>query len=305
MNKTTNAKFQRFKKDSFYWILMIWPIIWFLVFYVYLNSSSVIYAFMQFKDNKYVWNGLNNFKRVFTGFFSDPVLSIGLKHSFLVYFFGFFAGLFLGQLFSFYIYKAFPFSKFFRTILFLPSIIPGIAFVLCFKYITDRVIPNVYNKITGNFMEGLLSNPDTAFQTLVFYFFWVGYAGSTVIYSNAMKNNIGDEMIEAALMEGLTGIKEYFYITFPLIFPTMQIFILTDIGAILTNGLNIYSFYGESADPSIYMVGYYLFNENLHSSSFTIPYLSALNIIVGLIPVPIVFLVKHFTDKYIDNLSIY
>ena len=79
-----------YKKDSFYWILMIWPIIWFLVFYVYLNSSSVIYAFTRFADNKYVWNGLENFKQVFTGFFKDPVLSIGLKHSVFVYFFGFF-----------------------------------------------------------------------------------------------------------------------------------------------------------------------------------------------------------------------
>ena len=81
----------------------------------------------------------------------------------------------------------------------------------------------------------------------------------------------------------------------------MQIFIISDIGCILGFDLNLYAFYAESADPSLYMVGYYVFKENLNATDVTRPYLAAMSILIGVIQMPVVFTVKHYTDRYIDK----
>lgn len=293
---------RRRKRLIFYWTLMVWPIVWWFVFYLYLNFNNILRSFQTYDGDKYIFNGLNNYVNVIKGVLHEEVLRYAFKNSIIVYFVGFIAGLAIGQIFSFYVYKQLRGSKFFRTVLFLPSIVPSIAFVLCFKYITDRVIPQISMLYFNTSMEGLLSSSDTAFVTLVFYFFWQGYAGSTIIYSNAMKNNVSPSIVEAAMLDGTTALQEYFYITLPLIFPTLQIFLISDIGAILTNQLNVYSFFGDSADPKTYMMGYYIFKENLKATSSTVPFLAALNILVGLVPLPIVFLLKKLTDKKIESM---
>ena len=303
---TTKAKGgmgeRRRKRLLFYSLMIIWPVIWWLVFYLYLNVDNIVKAFSTYNGRTYEWYGLQNFKNVFYNLFHEDVLVYGLKNSIIVYFTGFGAGLLMGQIFSFYIYKGLIGTKFFRTVLFLPSIVPGIAFVLCFKYMTDRVIPFISLRFFDTPMKGLLSSSDTAFGTLVFYFFWQGFAGSTVIYSNAMMSNVDPSVTEATLLDGATAIQEYFYVTLPLIFPTMQIFLISDIGAILGNQINLYTFYGPSADPKAYMIGYYTYVQNLQSTSATIPYLAALNLVIGILPLPIIYTVKGLTDKKIDSM---
>lgn len=293
---------RRKKRLIFYSLFMAWPIIWWLVFYLYLNIDNIVKAFSVFDGTKYSFYGLNNFKNVLHNAFHEPILKYAFKNSFIVYFTGFFAGLALGQVFAYYVHKNLVGTKFFRTILFLPSIIPAIAFVLCFKYITDRVIPTLALQWFDISMEGLLSSTKTSFGTLVFYFFWQGFAGSTIIYSNAMTSNVDPSVTEAALLDGCTAMQEYFHITLPLIFPTLQIFLISDIGAIMTNGLNVFSFYGEGADPQTYVVGYYIYVQNLKATAYTTPYLAAMNLLVGLIPAPIIFTLKKITDKKIETM---
>lgn len=293
---------RRRKRLIFYSLMIIWPVVWWLVFYLYLNLDNIVKAFSTYNGRTYEWCGIQNFVNVFRSLLHEEVVVYALKNSITVYFIGFGAGLLLGQIFSFYVYKGLAGTKFFRTILFLPNIVPAIAFVLCFKYMTDRAIPFISLHFFDKPMDGLLSSSDTAFPTLVFYFFWQSFAGSTVIYSNAMMNNVDPSVTEAALLDGATAIQEYFYITLPLIFPTMQIFLISDIGAILTNQLNVYSFFGNSADPKTYMMGYYTFVQNLQSTSATVPYLAALNLVIGILPLPIIYLVKGITDKKIDSM---
>ena len=303
MKTETGDLSRKTKRKIFYSLGMIWPVAWFLVFYVYLNSSNIVQAFLKYDidTSTFQFYGIQNFVNVVKNVGQEYVLRTALKNSISVYLIGWVAGFTVGQFFSYYVYKKFPGSHFFKVILFLPSIIPGIAFIFCFSYLTDRLIPTIAMNYFGTSMDGLLSSPSTAFGTLVFYKFWTSYAGSTIIYSNAMRNNINPSIEEAARMDGVGPFTEYFRIVFPLIFPTMQIFIISDISAILGFDLNLYAFYGESADPSIYMVGYYVFKENLHASDVTRPYLAAMNILIGLVQMPVVFTVKHFTDRYIDK----
>ena len=294
---------RRTKRLIFYSIGMAWPVAWFLIFYVYLNSSNIVQAFLNYDiaTDTFHFYGFKNFVNVIKNVSQEYVLRTALKNSILVYLIGWIAGFTVGQVFSYYVYKKFPGTHLFKVMLFLPSIIPGIAFMLCFTYITDRLYPMVASRYFGMQANGLLSDPSTAFPTLVFFKFWTSYAGSTIIYSNAMTNNIDPSLQEAARLDGVNPITEYFYIVFPLIFPTMQIFIISDIGCILGFDLNLYAFYGEDADPSLYMVGYYVFKENLHATDVTRPYLAAMSLLIGIIQMPVVFVVKHFTDRYIDK----
>ena len=45
----------------------------------------------------------------------------------------------------------------------------------------------------------------------------------------------------------------------------------------------------------------YVFKENLHATDVTRPYLASMSLLIGIIQMPVVFVVKHFTDRYIDK----
>ena len=65
-------------------------------------------------------------------------------------------------LFSYYIYKEFLFSKFFKVMLFLPRVISSVVMVLLFKYIVE----DVYTALSGA-QYGLLTTH--GLPTVLFY----------------------------------------------------------------------------------------------------------------------------------------
>ena len=118
------------------------------------------------------------------------------------------------------------------------------------------------------------------------------------MYSNAMSGNISPEMVEAAQLEGVSAIQEFFYITFPLIFPTFSTFTVTGVAGIFTNQFGLFNFYGPAADPSLQTYGYYIYVKTLNASSKAeYPYLASMGVWLTAVAAPITFLVKYLLEK--------
>ena len=291
------------KKDMIFYVLMMaYPVLYFLLFYVAVNINSLSLAFKNYdidaSGRHYaIWAGFNNFKNIFNEYTSSTLLKNALANSFIVYLVGLLA-VPLGLLFSFYIVKKALGHEFFKVMLFLPSILSSLILVIMFKYVVERLYPAIMQEYFGREVQGLLADPNTRFGTLLFYNIVFSFGTSVLIYSSAM-DRIPDPILESARIEGVSGIQEFWYITLPLIFPTISTFLIVGVAGIFTNQFNLFSVYGAAPpSPNMYTLGYYLFAETAYANELSYPRLSAFGILFTAVAVPLTFGVRFLLEKF-------
>lgn len=290
----------RRKKDLiFYCCVLALPVLQFLIFYVCVNFNSVIMAFQELNvKGDSSWAGLSNFKRLFSEFSSNVALSSAWSNSFVAYFVGLCVGIPLALLFSYYIAKKKFGYNFFGILLFLPSILPTFSLSMIFRRIVDASIPQIFADM-GITIEGLLDNYSTAFGTLLFYFVWTGFGGNVLLYVGAMRG-ISESVVEAAELDGAVGLKEFFYISLPLVYRTIVTFLITGIAGIFTNQLGLFNFYNVTAPEQLQTFGYYLYAgvAKAQGSLTEYPFYAAMGLFFTLCVAPTVFLAKYLLEKF-------
>ena len=288
------------RKDIiFYAALMAFPVVQFLIFYIVVNANSLLLTFRSYDTltGEVSWVGWDNLAEAFRMMTQQKELLDAMGTSFLAYAISLCIGTPLALLFSFYIYKEYPASGAFRVLLFLPSIVSAIVMVTIFQFFSDRAVPEVFRIAFGvENVQGLSENPDTRFAPLMFYNLFVSFGTSTLTYSNAM-DNISPAQVDAARLEGAVGLREFYYITFPMIYPTFSTFFITGVATIFTNQYNLYSFFGEGS--SIQTYGYWLYVQVAGAvSQSEYPVVAAVGIFLTIIAVPLTLIVKKLLEKF-------
>ena len=114
-------------------------------------------------------------------------------------------------------------------------------------------------------------------------------------------SSISPSIIEAGELDGCTPITEFIYLVVPLIFGTIQTFIVVTIATVFVNQIGLFSFYGPEAsisNPKLTSMGYYLYRQ-VYSGQLTImPRLAAFGICLTLVTIPITYLVKYLLNKF-------
>lgn len=159
----------------------------------------------------------------------------------------------------------------FRTLYYLPSIVPGAAAILAWKIILDK---------NNGLLNGLLSvfNPGTAVGWLSNYALegmtmiavWTGLGAGMVIFLAGLQG-IPEELTEAAKIDGANSMQNFRYITLPLMTPVIFFqLILGLVGAFqqlnLPLLLNNVGLTGSGAVPSRAI---YLYMIHTYSQIFT------------------------------------
>lgn len=298
IKKRHGFKQRRVKELVFYWTILALPLLQFVIMYVVVNINSFLLAFQNIgydgETGAYAisWVGFKNFGTFINEIFHDSLMSGRFLNSLWVYLLTLFFGTAGSVVFSFYIYKKYRGSGFFRLILMLPSFLPAVVMVLIYSRIVDFV-PIYFG---GN---GWLSGkPNQTFAVVLFYHFFVGYGSGVLMYSNAM-SRIPDSLVESARLEGCGAVREFFKITLPLIYPTLETFLIIGLSNLFINQANLFEFFTSGAAPQIQTVGYYLFNQvfGRTTTMATYPYASAAGLVLTAVTIPIVMVARHFLDK--------
>lgn len=287
----------------FYGVMMAWPLLQFVVFYLVVNFNSILLAFQKIDvaTNTSTFT-LVNFADAFRALFKTELVP-AFRNSFVLYLLNLVCGVGLGLLFSYYISKKMPCSGFFRVLLFMPSILSAVVMTGAFSKFVDAGIPALVKRMSGGetVISGLLENNKYTVATLMFYNILVGFGTSVLMYSNSM-SGISQEIYEAAKIDGAKGMREFVSVTLPMIFGTVSTFLVAGIAGIFTNQMNIIAFYGTNIpDPSWHTLGSYIYAESLKGSASggaAYPFLSALGIYLTLIAAPITLIVKKLLQKY-------
>lgn len=302
--KRTGRQRKNRKQLIFYILMLIWPMAQFAVFYIGVNLNSFSLAFRRFDQStsSFKWVGLDNFKRIWMELTQYTTLSSALINSLIVWFFTIFLGTVLAVFFSYYIYKRFRLHGFFKIILFLPSILPGIILTMIFKTFVNEALPE-YMALFGVKMASLMTlDASTRFPMAAFFTIWISFGTQVLLYSGTMEQ-IDPSVIEAAQLDGVSPMRELRSIVLPEIVPAINTFLIAGIATIFINQANLLSFYGYDLLASDRTIGYYLFMlVNFPDYGRTeYGYASALGLCCSAIAIPLTLIVRHFLTKLEDT----
>ena len=289
VNKSKIAK----GKILFYACIVALPLLQFAIFYIGVNINSVVLAFQRWDGEKYryVWHGLWNFKDVLVDLVTNAQLIISMRNSLILFVVGAFLGSTLALYFAYYIFKKHFAYRFFKTVLFLPNVVSSVTLAIMLLYFTT----DASKAIIG--IE-LLTEKNTKLPTLIFISIMLSFGVQTLVYSGSM-SGISESILEAAVLDGITPIKELVLIVVPMIFPTISVFIVSSIAQVFLNQMNVFNMYGADApDINIYTIGYYLYTKILGATNTEFPYYSAFGLVLTFITVPIAFGAKYLLDKF-------
>lgn len=284
----------------FYVLMMAWPILQFCVFYIAVKFNSIMYSFQRYDklSGAVTWT-LDYVRNALKMMTTNPVLIDAMKMTLL--FFVLFTGINtpLGLLFSYYIAKKQFAAGFFRVFLFLPSIICSVIMVLIYGNFVDVALPEIVRVTTGKTIGGLMSTKSTRFFAVMFYNLLVGFGVNVLMYSNAM-SAISEEVVEAAHLDGATGIKEFWFVTLPSIYPTLVTFMITSLAGMFLNQYNLYSFFGSGEHFGLQTYGLYFYVQTLLADGSRAEYsqISAIGLWLTFIALPLTYGVKFLLEKF-------
>ena len=295
-----NRKLLNLKRRSFYYIAILIPIVQFLIFYLFVNINSILLAFKDYDlyTGTYTIVWFDNLRKVFSELLNRPAMSFAIKNTFILFLSSTIVGISLPLLFSYYIFKKGFLSGTFQVVLYLPSIISSLAFVLMYKYFVELAVPEIFDKLFAVKIDPLLSTPASQFGTILFYSLWTCFGVNIILYSNAM-SGISKSIIEAAQLDGVNAFQEFLLIIIPRIYSTIVVFVVIGVSGMFINQMNLFNFYGTSAEAKLWTIGYFLYKE-IASQRVTIadyPYLAAYGLVFTMFAVVITFTVKFVMEK--------
>ena len=310
----TNAKKQKTgnprmrSKIIFYCVIMVLPLLPFCVFYIYTHINSFLLAFQKYgttasgRGYDITFAGFDNFKAALGVLFERSHL---IKNSLIDYVICNLGIICLSLIFSFYVYKRFVGHNLFRVMLFMPQIISGVVFAILFRYIITNLYPDLVKALTGENVVGFLHrDSQTIFTTLVFFSIWVGFGSNVLLFTGSM-SGIDQSLVESASLDGVNLLQEFWYITLPMIFPTITTFLVTGIAGMFNNQMALYTFFGGAADPKVQNLAYYIYVQTQKSdviapSSEYLNYseIVALGLLLTAVVLPTSLVLRKLLEKY-------
>lgn len=304
-----NTKTKNLKKEIgqlektgkiFSYCIVIPALIHFLIFYVYINFSTIILAFSIETVNGEVFS-LHNFEQFFIEMRNQIIDPVGGKSELFIalgntlkYFTAAVVKTFLSAMIAYFFFKKVYLHKVYKVLFFLPSMIPGLVYVMIFKQFINPFGPigTTLYKVFGYDMPSLLTSSATATGTMLFYVMWSGFGAQMLIFVGVM-NRIPLSVIEAANLDGCTGFKEFSLIVIPLIWETLATYLLIGISCIfMASGPLLY--FTDGAHDT-FTLNFWIFKQVQGNGNYHYP--AAIGLIFTVIALPLMFLSRYLMSK--------
>ncbi|MGN1062528.1 MAG: carbohydrate ABC transporter permease, partial [Candidatus Scatosoma sp.] len=280
----TGAKRALKRKQTVFLIAMLAvPVLHWLIFWLYVNVSSILLAF-QTKQG--VWT-LNNFSTLFHEFQTGGTIAIALKNT-LRYFCNNLLIMAIALAISYFMYRGLKGSKAFRIIFYLPGIISSVALTTVFAEFISSAETGAYGTVMRllgkqDEMRQFLADSSLATETILFYCVWTGFGTNILLFTGAMRR-IPVSLIESAQLDGCGMLREVFVIILPLIWPTVSTLIVLNCTSIFSASGPILLF--TQGKYKTTTIGYWIFDMVYNYNNYNI--VSAAGLFFTCIGVPFI-----------------
>ena len=295
-NKIKGMKRAVNKDKLFYACIFIIPVINFLVLQFYVQYVDVVLFCFKRRDFdsatfQFSSEWVENFKLFYRNIFEDPRWHAAFGVTFKNFFLSWLITTPIALIVPYYIYKKFPGTTLFKFVLMLPQMIASIVWTTIVLQLTEVGFVQLFDM-----KMGLLANPDTQWGTLFVTGLWLGMGGTMLIFTGTY-SSISDSLIEAAKVDGVGLVGEFWHIALPKIFPIWSISIITSVAGLFSSGGgSVYEYFGPSAGNHVVTIGYLLFTSSLHGGSEAITASCVTSVVFTVIFLPITLLLKKVVE---------
>ncbi len=279
---------------SFYLLISPW-LVGLLLFVVGPMVASLVISFTRWDLlSPATFIGLRNYEKMFT---RDPLFWQSLKVTAIytsIYVPMELAG---GLVLALLMNQKLRFVGVFRTIYYLPSVLPGVAFVVLWMWILHPDVGLVNTLLAYVGIEGprWLADPQWALPALLMMSLW-GLGRSMVIYLASLQG-IPQSLYEAASIDGASAWHSFWKITLPMLTPTIFFnLVLSIISTFQTFTSAFVATDGGPLDSTLFYV-LYLFRQAFQY--FNMGYASALAWILFLIILALTLVIVRSSDRWV------
>lgn len=280
------------------------PIINWLIFYVYVNFSSIMMAF----TNSQGVLALDNFTRFFREFTMETSEMRGAFINTFITFGVLLVTFPLKVLVSYFIYKKVPFYGFYRIVFFLPTIIFSVAISLVFTQIigTEGVIAKIVQDSAGlDYTPELLADSRYANITVILQMVWLQFPGDLVIWGGTFAR-IPEDVLESGRIDGVSWWTEFTQIIIPLVWPTVALQIILLVSNLFGSSGNVFLLtegeYGTLTLTAWMYITLYQNSGSMYTSN-VYNYMSAVGLILTAVAICFALLLRNRTSKMFDDVE--
>lgn len=215
--------------------------------------NSLRLSFFEISNqNQLSFNGMQNYVKLFTDSNFAPFFWRALKNNFVFFAVHMLVQNPIGLLLAALLAEGGPVRNFFRTVLFMPTVLSVVIIGFIWQLILNPlwgVAEGILKAVSlGEWFGPWLGKPESALIAVSLISVWQ-FVGIPMILFYAALIGIPDELTEAAHVDGATRWDIFWRIKFPLILPTVGIVsVLTFVGNFNAFDL-IYTMKGANAGP--------------------------------------------------------
>lgn len=218
------------KNKELPYILMAVPAVAvFVTFFIVPLIFTIRYSFYNWTNFSpdITWSGLENYRKLF----SDTMIFGGIKNSLIYAFFTVILQNLISLPVAVVLNTKFKGRNFFRATFFCPAVLSTLVVGYLWKYILSAgdfgLVNQMLNRI-GIDTVNFLGNGKLALASIIFTQVWQWFGWSMVIYLGNLQS-IGDDLYEAASIDGATTLRKFWHITIPGLAPAIKTNLVTGI----------------------------------------------------------------------------
>lgn len=286
--------FQLVKRDK-YLLAMFLPILAYYIIFHYIPMSGAIIAFKNFKPGKGIYNGDWVGLKWFIQFFESPYAFRTVRNTVLLSLYSLLFGFPTPILFAICVTEIVndKIRRIVQTVSYLPHFISTVVMVgmITNFFSMNNGIVNVLIGRLGGEQINFLINPRW-FRTLyVGSGVWQSFGFNSIIYIAAIAG-IDPCLYEAGKIDGITKFKQVWYITIPMIAPTITILFILQLGQIMSVGFEkVYLMYNSSVYETADVISTYVYRKGIESSNYS--FASAIGLFNSVINFAFVFVANR------------
>ena len=202
-------------------MLVLPALLLYFVFVVYPLFGGIFYSLTDWDGIRKTFNfiGLKNYIDII----HDSYVLGPLKNTFIYAFFNTIFLNILGLLMAIGAESVRRGRNIFRALLYIPSVLSAILVGVVFNFIFDKSLGTLGKQLGIQVMaNNLLGSKSFALAMGILVTSWKSAGWYMVVYIAGL-HNIDQSLYDAASVDGVTGLKRFWYVTFPLLAPSFTI----------------------------------------------------------------------------------
>ncbi len=239
----------------------------FIVFSLYPLIQTIVFSFTQYY---YAFGGIAKVGQTPIGFenyakvLNDAYTWKYFGNTMLIWICGFTPQILISLLLAIWFTDArlkLKFNGFFKAVMYMPNLVMASAFGMLFLMLFSLSGP--VNQILESMGLGIIKFAESSGWTrgIIAFINWLMWFGNTTILLMSGIMGIDESIFESARLDGSTGVKTFWHITFPLLLPIFVYVLITSLigGIQLFDVAQIYTASKGGPDQSAYTIMMYLY----------------------------------------------